>query len=272
MALTRFQRDVCRALAERRRTRGDSYVAGGIALNLALNAQRLSRDLDLFHDTTEAVSAAWDADRVLLEGQGYLVNSERERPGFVQATVSRGHDSLLIEWTRDSAYRFFPLVEHDELGLALHPFDLATNKVLALIGRLEVRDWIDVITCHHQLQPLAYLAWAACGKDPGFSPPAIIEHARRSSRYSASDIAALSFAGPPPDAGKLSRSWRAALDAAGPVIAALPAKHAGEAVLTQAGDLFTGEVTALQQGLLTGAVMFHAGRLGGALPQVARRP
>ena len=33
-----------------------------------------------------------------------------------------------------------PLVRHDELGLVLHPFDLATNKALALIGRLEVRD------------------------------------------------------------------------------------------------------------------------------------
>ena len=36
------------------------------------------------------------------------------------------------------SFRFFPLVEHEELGLTLHPFGLATNKVLALIGRLEV--------------------------------------------------------------------------------------------------------------------------------------
>lgn len=63
----------------------------------------------------------------------------------MQATVARGPDRLLAEWVHDSAYRFFPLVEDDELGLTLHPFDLATNKVLALIGRLEVRDWIDVI-------------------------------------------------------------------------------------------------------------------------------
>ena len=33
------------------------------------------------------------------------------------------------------------------MGLALHPFDLATNKVLALVGRLEARDWVDVLTC-----------------------------------------------------------------------------------------------------------------------------
>jgi hypothetical protein len=31
---------------------------------------------------------------------------------------------------------------------------------------------------------LGYLAWAACGKDPGFSPTAIVELAARSARYS----------------------------------------------------------------------------------------
>jgi hypothetical protein len=68
-------------------------------------------------------------------------------------------------------FRFFPLVEHDDLGLTLHPFDLATNKVLALVGRPEARDWIDAIDCHERLQPLGYLAWAACGKEPGSRRP-----------------------------------------------------------------------------------------------------
>jgi hypothetical protein len=45
-----------------------------------------------------------------------------------------------MEWARDSAFRFFPLVENSELGLVLHPFDLAVNKVLALVGRGEARD------------------------------------------------------------------------------------------------------------------------------------
>src|SRR5262245_44561303 len=33
-------------------------------------------------------------------------------------------------------YRFFPLLEHPDFGLTLHPFDLASNKVLGLAGRL----------------------------------------------------------------------------------------------------------------------------------------
>jgi hypothetical protein len=96
-------------------------------------------------------------DRILLERGGFSISSVRELPGFVEATLGKGEGKTLVQWTVDSAYRFFPLVRDDTLGLALHPFDLATNKVLALVGRLEARDWIDVIGCHTRLQELGSL-------------------------------------------------------------------------------------------------------------------
>ena len=55
MALTEFQRDILRLLAPSRLER-ESYVAGGVALNTQLLAPRRSRDIDLFHDTIEAVA------------------------------------------------------------------------------------------------------------------------------------------------------------------------------------------------------------------------
>jgi hypothetical protein len=112
--------------------------------------------------------------------RGFTVGVIRERPSFVEAEVGKGGQSVLMEWARDSAFRFFPLVRHPDLGLTLHAFDLATNKVLALIGRLEVRDWVDLIHASERIQPLGYLAWAACGKDPGFSPLGIVQEASRS--------------------------------------------------------------------------------------------
>ena len=268
MALTSFQRDVCRLLADRRRTSGESYIAGGVALTLALAAQRISRYLDIFHDTTEAVSQSWDDDRRLLESAGYAVRAQRERPGFVEAAVTRDGEALQVEWVRDSAFRFFPLVEHDELGLALHPFDLATNKVLALIGRTESRDWVDVIECDRSLQPLGYLAWAACGKDPGFTPAGILAHAGRASRYAQPEIDTLAFEGETPQADALSRRWHAALDDARTIVACLPADRAGTAVLRTDGDLFTGTPTILKNALVAGALQFHEGRIGGAWPSV----
>ena len=124
----------------------------------------------------------------------------RERIGIVEAEVSDDGDRARLEWARDSAFRFFPLLHHEGFGLTLHPFDLATNKVLALVGRLEVRDWVDVISCDSLVQPLGYLAWAAAGKDPGFGPGAILEAAARSGRYSADEVGQLAFEADPPDA------------------------------------------------------------------------
>lgn len=181
--------------------------------------------------------------------------------------VSRGPDTLLVEWAHDSAFRFFPLVEHDELSL--HPFDLATNKVLALVGRLEVRDWVDVLLCDERLQPLGCLAWAACGKDPGFTPQGLLSHARRSSRYSAAEVSALEFDGPAPDAAALAQRWHRALDLADRLMQSLPADHLGEAVLSADGDLFRGSPEELRRGLAEGRMVFHAGRLAGAWPRVA---
>jgi hypothetical protein len=154
------------------------------------------------------------------------------------------------------------------LGLTLHPFDLATNKVLALVGRLEVRDWVDVINCDERIQPLGYLAWAASGKDPGFSPEAILEHAGRSGRYSTDEVRELAFAGEPPDAKELSRKWHAILDAAKQSIAALPGDQAGTCVITRAGELFRGDLNELRDALKRADVFFHTGRIRGAFPVV----
>jgi hypothetical protein len=60
----------------------------------------------------------------------------RERMGSVEAEVGDDGVRARLEWARDSAFRFFPLLHHQGFGLTLRPFDLATNKVLALVGRL----------------------------------------------------------------------------------------------------------------------------------------
>jgi hypothetical protein len=66
MALTELQRSICRLLAENRIASGESYVAGRAALNEVIAASRVSRDVDLFHDSDEAVAASWRADRQVL--------------------------------------------------------------------------------------------------------------------------------------------------------------------------------------------------------------
>lgn len=268
MALSEFQRGVCRLLAAHRSADAGSYVAGGVALNETLSGTRLSRDVDVFHDTLAALDATWQADRVLLEANGYGLDIVRERPGFVEVVIHRDGESVEMQWVRDSAFRFFPLAPHPDLGLTLHPFDLATNKVLALVGRVEVRDWIDTLTCHHKVAPLGLLAWAACGKDEGWNPLLIVDEAARTAHYSREEIAELDWSDAPPDFTALKTQWREAVSNARRCIELLPPEETGKAVLDNQGEPFRGDWEQLQEGLTIATLRFHEGHIGGAWPQI----
>jgi hypothetical protein len=159
----------------------------------------------------------------------------------------------------------------EELGLALHPFDLATGKVLALVGRVEPRDFVDTLTCDRDVQPLGYLAWAACAKDPGFSPAAILELAARSARYADAELRGLDFEGEAPDATALALRWRTALEAAREVVGLLPSREAGRAVLARDGTPYRGSPADLREVLAQDALLFHEGCIRGALPGSSAR-
>jgi len=269
MPLTDYQRCICRLLAAERVAHGERYVAGGAALNELLKSSRLSHDVDLFPDTREAVLSSWETDRKNLVKAGYHVRTLREFPTFVEAEVSRGTEGVILQWVQDSAFRFFPLIEHPDFGLALHPFDLATNKTLALIGRAEVRDWVDIIHCHTQLQSFGCLVWATCGKDPGLSPVFILEQASRSTHYTKEDYATLAFEGSAPDAAELSQTWRKMLREAAEMIALLPEDQTGTCVTTRDGQLFSGTVQELEASLQAQDLYFHTGCVRGAWPRIS---
>ena len=207
-------------------------------------------------------------DIAALEEAGYECDLIVNRLSFIECRVRNGSDAVILQWLQDSAFRFFPLQEHPDFGLALHPFDLATNKVLALVGRLEVRDWIDVISCDSSLQPLGYLAWAASGKDPGISPMFILEQAHRSGRYTQIEIDSLSFAGPRPDATELARKWKRMLHEAQQIVATLPAETAGSCVLDTCGDLLKSHACDLPVLIHEHSVQYHLGKLRGSYPTV----
>jgi len=269
MSLTEYQRTVCRILAAERIAQGERYVAGGAALNEILVSARVSHDVDLFHDTREAVLVSWESDRKKLVRAGYDVRPLREFPTFVEAEVLKGAEGVILQWVHDSAFRFFPLVEHPDFGLALHPFDLATNKVLALIGRAEVRDWVDIIHCHSRLQSFGCLVWAACGKDPGLSPQFILAQASRSAHYTRMDYETLAFAGSAPDIEELGRTWRNMLQEANETTALLPEDQVGQCVLLRSGKLFSGSPDALKDVLAKDSILFHEGTVRGAWPTLA---
>lgn len=265
MATTEFQRGILRLLAPSRKER-ESYVAGGVALNTLLKAPRRSQDIDLFHDTRQAVVETMAADRALLTQAGYEIVPLREAPTYAEAEVRKGSESTLIQWAQDSAFRFLPLIEDEELGLTLSPFDLATNKALAMAGRLETRDWVDLLTSLEHVQPLGYLTWAACGKDPGFGPLSLLQGMQRGGRYSQAALDLLDLGGHRLDAKELGERWHEALRTASAICEILPADEVGTCVTDDRGELLREDPPRLREALRIGRVRFHRGSIGGAWP------
>jgi hypothetical protein len=236
MPLTPFQREVLHLLAAQRNP--ESYLAGGAALNREKDSPRYSEDLDLFHDVAESVGSSAEADAAVLASRGFTVTWVIHQPSFRRAKVTRGQDGLRLDWTYDSAFRFFPVQPDLEFGYCLHRADLATNKVLALAGRSEFRDFVDILNLHETYLSLGATCWAACGKDPGFTPWLILELSQRHVHFRPEDMAGVKLA-QPLSLTDLKQKWLAAVDQAEALFGRLPTAEAGCLYLTQNGEPHT---------------------------------
>ena len=222
-------------------------------------------DLDFFHDSEARVAEAFAADRVHLEAEGYEVRLELSQPGFIRAVVSRGGQATRVDWAHDSAWRFMPLVADPLGGWLLHPVDLALNKLLALAGRDEPRDFVDILYAHRTILPLGGLVWAAAGKDPGLSPRSLLELLRRRRPGQPAEYRRLQLA-VPFDLEEAHAMWRRALDDAERFVRARPATELGCLYLmadTGAPLLPDAERPLDAQGIVT-----HYGAPGGVLPKL----
>lgn len=263
MPLTAFQRALLAELAAA--PTDDRYLAGGAALHFAPNSVRYSDDLDFFHDSVGRVARAFAADRARLEAAGYEVRIESSLPGFVRTIVRRGSDATRVDWAHDSAWRFMPLVRDPLGGLLLDPVDLAVNKVLALAGRDEARDYVDILFVHQRVLPLAGLCWAAAGKDPGFTPLSLLELLKRRGRYHAEDFERLHLV-EPFDLVASKQMWLAALTEAEAFANERPPEELGCLYYSIAEDRFV--VPGAGVPLKAQRVVPHFGAPGGVIPQV----
>ena len=240
----------------------DSYLAGGAAILLQPNTQRYSQDLDYFHDSAERVASAYEDDRVTLADHGYLVDREIAQPGYIRALVRRGDDATKVEWAQDSTWRFMPVMRSEEFGYQLHPIDLAINKVLALAGRDEVRDLVDILYLHRHVLGLGPLVWAATGKDPGFSPQSLLELLRRRGRVRPEELERLHVTDRL-NPQTLKTQWLASLESADTFVRRRPADEAGCLYYSPSLGTFVDPDRAG-----TPDAVPHYGRPGGVLPRI----
>lgn len=258
MPLTPFQSRLCRLLAVNRTP--DSHLAGGAAIHRLPDSKRYSDDLDFFHDSEARVAEAFAADRAVLEEEGIRLSVEVAQPGYIRGLAESGADATKLEWAHDSAWRFMPAVRVPDAGWALHPADLAVNKVLALAGRDEARDFLDILSLHSGTLPLGALVWAAVGKDPGFTPVSLLELVKRRGRYRPADFERLRLSAPV-DPKELKGRWLEALDDAGRFVRARPHEEAGCLYYSPSAGRFVSPRPGSDAAV-------HFGRPGGVLPRL----
>jgi hypothetical protein len=224
MPLRPFEKSILRLLAAHRNP--ESFVAGATVLLRDEKSHRRSQDIDVFHDTTECLTRSSAHDCKVLEEHGYKVTLDNVQETFRRAIVSNDAGTTKVEWVFDSAFRFFPVEADPELGYVLNFWDAATNKLLAMAGRGELRDYLDVLYLNRKHLSLGALAWAAAGKDLGYTPQFLLEEAQRLTHYPKTALQKLDLT-EPVDLVECKKQFKAAYGAAFLLFNQLPAEEVG---------------------------------------------
>lgn len=230
MPLTPIQIDVLAVIARHRAP--DSYIAGGAALNR--EADRLSDDIDIFHDDEREIVSRARADIAALRASGFRIDVRLMQLGIAEVVVGREGQETVLQWMDETIHRFFPIVQDPTLGWRLHDADLAVNKLIAAASRRQPRDAVDVERLDREYLPLGYLAWAAAGKSSGFSPVELLEEVVRNAMHPPEAFAAVRIARPV-DPRTIVSNLKAARDSGSLLARALPTDHYGRLFIDSGG-------------------------------------
>lgn len=150
-------------------------LAGGCAVIVHGLVDRTTRDVDLFTegDADEARELC-AALRAVLASNGLRIKPAARPPHenrFIAVEPETGAEMAVEVFPDGGRLRPPTLLA---LGPVLHPEDLAADKTLALWGRAEPRDFLDVITLRDHFGGTRLLELAA-EKDRGFTLPTFLE-------------------------------------------------------------------------------------------------
>jgi hypothetical protein len=153
-------------------------LAGGGALIVQGIVDRQTNDLDYFTTRSVEVGRLLPGFVSALEEAGFAVVREQEAPGFARLIVDGLGDSTRVDLAAD-ARLMVPVVS--EYGLVLSSEELASDKVLAVFGRAEPRDFVDLaaLVVRHGLGRAMELA---AQKDLGFDVAVFRQMLRRFDR------------------------------------------------------------------------------------------
>jgi hypothetical protein len=149
----------------------DFALAGGAALIVRGDVERATRDLDFFGTSPDAVDRLVPAAQLALQGAGLQVDRLIESPGFTRFVVADQLERTEVDLGSDA--RLFPAEAGPGFDL-LSSEEFAADKVLAVFGRAEARDYVDLMAIEPRFG-LARLFELAREKDSDFNPVVFTE-------------------------------------------------------------------------------------------------
>ena len=164
--LTTFQKKVLKVFTAIEESKA-FYLTDGTALSAFYLEHRLSEDFDLFTSEETLIVIVARKFKSALEASGMHVQEVRSFSTFWEAVAGEREESFKIQLAYDSPFMLSALTEIE--GLKIHSFeDIAAGKLLALFGRAEERDFVDIycIVKNGQLS-LERVIELAKEKDPG---------------------------------------------------------------------------------------------------------
>lgn len=147
------------------------YLTGGTALAEFYLKHRKSNDLDFFTSEEEIIIPFSYRLEEMLRIAGMLIQRQRGLHSFVELLANQGNETTIIHLAQDTPFRIeqtkifpqYPKLKVDSL------VDIASNKLLCIFGRANLRDFIDVyVLIKKGLFSPEQLAEKAKIKDPGF--------------------------------------------------------------------------------------------------------
>jgi hypothetical protein len=179
-----FYREVARLALAVAREYG-FVLGGGVAWMINGLVQRPTEDINLVTDAEGGAAAAADGVRAALESAGFTVEDEEEADGLGelfdgfdldQKEFLVGFGQRTVKLSLCRLGRHHPPVDMD-IGPVMHVDDLIATKVVTLVNRREIRDYIDVAAALRRYS-IDQLLDLARRQDPGLEPDDIVETGR----------------------------------------------------------------------------------------------
>jgi len=164
MGLSDLQERVTRSFFALAESAGFALAGGGALVALQL-VDRSTKDIDLFATEPRDVGVASEALVNALRAQGLSCDELRRNPTFVRLRAWEVDGTATeIDLAYDPPWQDTVMTP---IGPARSPKELAVDKLLALFGRAQARDFVDVYFLARRFGIDEMIRWAP-EKDAGF--------------------------------------------------------------------------------------------------------